>query len=143
MTIQTNSEEETRKLAAEFTTTLSGGEVVCLYGDLGAGKTVFASSVIDYFLPKQRVLSPTFIIVRHYYPQKSQIKEILHIDLYRTNHESEIKGLGLPDMLKNKDKVYIIEWADRLGGLLPKKRIDIHIETKDDKRFFEINGWKR
>ncbi len=143
MNIQTNREEKTRKLAAEFAATLSGGEVVCLYGDLGAGKTVFASSVINYFLPGKRVLSPTFIIVRHYYPQKSQIKEILHIDLYRINNESEIKGLGLPDMLKNKDKVYIIEWAGRLGGFLPQKRIDIHIETKDNKRFFEISGWKK
>ena len=141
--VKTRNEKESRELAGEFAQSLQGGELVCLYGELGAGKTVFASGVINFFLPHKRVLSPTFIIVRHYYPHKGSTKEIMHIDLYRMENEKEIVASGLPDLLCDRRKVYLVEWADRLGGLLPAKRIDIQITSQGNERIFRITGWKR
>lgn len=127
-----NSDIETRKISEQFASRLKGGEVLCLYGDLGAGKTVFARGMVNYFLPGKRVLSPTFIIVRHYYPQNFPIKDILHVDLYRISQSSEVQDLGLAEFMNKSDNIVVIEWADRLSELLPEKRIDIKLETLSD-----------
>src|SRR3989344_7709025 len=97
--INTKSIDETVRLGREFAATLKGGEAVCLYGDLGAGKTVFVKGIIDYFIPGKRVLSPTFIIVRHYTSKSSAIKDIIHIDLYRIDTQKDMESVGLSQYL--------------------------------------------
>lgn len=124
-----NSDIETKKISEQFASRLKGGEVLCLYGDLGAGKTVFAQGMVNYFLPGKRVLSPTFIIVRHYLVSHDTIKNIYHIDLYRLEKSEEITHVGLNEFIHKPDTIVAIEWADRLGELLPEKRIDIRLET--------------
>ncbi len=57
-----------------------------------------------------------------------KIKNFYHIDLYRTESKKDIEGLGIEEILKNKNNIVVIEWAERLGELLPKKRIDIYFE---------------
>ena len=135
---------ETRQLAKKIASQLKGGEILCLYGQLGAGKTVFISGLINYFIPGKRVLSPTFIIVRHYHPADNKITNIYHVDLYRVSDEADIQGLGLVELMNQPNSIIAIEWADRLGKFLPKERIDINIKIKDTtKRVFQIKKWTK
>jgi len=139
----TKNTDETRQKGREFASGLKGGEVVCLYGDLGAGKTVFVSGVIDFFLPGKRVLSPTFIIVRHYSTNKEKIKELIHVDLYRLDHENEIERVGLGQYMHRSDSVVLIEWAEKLKTHLPSARTDIKIShTNQHTRTFEIVNYE-
>src|SRR3990167_9714860 len=92
MKYTTGSPRETSDLGRALAARLCGGEVVCLYGDLGSGKTTFISGVINFFRPKTRVLSPTFIIVRHYRFDKAPVKNFLHADLYRLDNKSSKIG---------------------------------------------------
>ncbi len=131
-TIQTNSFEETRKVGEEFTSHLSAGDVICLKGDLGAGKTTFMQGLAKGLGITQRIISPTFIILRKYEitlnNQPLPVKYLYHIDLYRTETQDDIKGLGLPEILQETDAIIAIEWSEKLGSLLPKKRWEIAFE---------------
>lgn len=139
----TRNPDETKLLAHKLAVQLHGGEVLCLYGELGSGKTVFVSGLIHYFLPKVRVLSPTFIIVRHYQTSNSSIKEIHHADFYRISKPQECKNLGILEFMHKSSVVLAIEWAERLGEFLPDRRIDIHIINQgDNQRLFKIKEWK-
>jgi len=137
----TNSSGETKKIAYQFAEKLKGGEVVCLYGNLGAGKTVFVQGMMEYFLPGKRVLSPTFIIVRHYSIVHTSIKRFMHIDLYRLAVPREIQDLEFWEFINNPDTIIAIEWAEKLQNLLPQKRIDVWIESLDtNKRMVKIKA---
>lgn len=127
-----NSPQETINIAKELALKLKWGEVICLYGDLGAGKTVFAKGLIQYFLPNRRILSPTFIIVRHYQINHREIKRFIHVDLYRINDVKEIEQLEFIEFIHKSDTIIAIEWAERLGKFLPQKRIDIRLKTLSD-----------
>lgn len=124
--------QESKRIACNFASGLKGGEVVCLYGDLGAGKTAFVQGMLGYFLPEKRVLSPTFIIVRHYNLNGRKIKRFLHIDLYRMTNLKEIKELEFFEFINKPDTIVAIEWAEKMKDLLPQKRTDIRLETLAD-----------
>ena len=128
----TKSQKETFSLGKKIAGSFSGGEVLALFGELGAGKTSFAKGVINYFLPRKRVISPTFIIVRHYHPNSNAINHLVHADLYRLNNEQEIDGLGLTEFMNNESTVVLIEWADKMPHLLPANRQDIFFEIVSD-----------
>ncbi|MCJ7740278.1 tRNA (adenosine(37)-N6)-threonylcarbamoyltransferase complex ATPase subunit type 1 TsaE [Candidatus Microgenomates bacterium] len=132
MEYTTKTADETKKLGETFGLKLVGGETICLYGELGAGKTVFTGRLINYFLPKKRILSPTFIIVRHYPVIDSRIKNIYHADLYRMANNGEIESTGLAEFINKPDSVVLVEWAEKMGKVLPKKRIDIKFLIIDD-----------
>ena len=125
-----NSSQQTQAMGEEFAKTLTPGSVVCLYGDLGAGKTTFAQGIAKGLGIKNRIISPTFIIVRTY--KLSQLNNFYHIDLYRIETEKDIEGLGLEEILNDKDAIVVIEWAEKLGSKMPKKRTDIYFENIDD-----------
>lgn len=133
MVITTPSAQQTRNFGKKIAMQLGGGEVVCLYGELGAGKTTFVSGIINEFLPGKRVLSPTFIIVRHYDIPKGTIKHIFHIDLYRMNTISEIEQIGIGEFMHRSDTVTLIEWPERMQSILPRKRLDIYFQTINSK----------
>ena len=126
----TGSPGETSDLGRALAARLCAGEVVCLYGDLGSGKTTFISGVINFFRPKTRVLSPTFIIVRHYRFDKAPVKNLFHADLYRLDNKSSIKSLGLVEYWSDPHSVFLMEWADKMAGQLPEKRIDTYRQHK-------------
>ena len=131
------------QLGRELAATLKGGKTVCLYGDLGAGKTVFVKGVINYFIPGKRVLSPTFIIVRHYPTNNTVIKEIIHIDLYRIDTQKDMESVGLSQFLHKPDAVVLIEWAQKLGAYRPQKRVDVKIShIGETVRAFEIKHYE-
>lgn len=130
----TYSRKETYELGRGIAQSLKGGEVLAFYGELGAGKTTFITGLVNYFLPGRRVLSPTFIIVRHYHPENKMINYLVHADLYRLNNINEIEDLGLAEYINQPKSVVLIEWADRMKNLLPAKRIDIFFDIIDENR---------
>lgn len=130
-----------KKIGEELIHTLVGGEILCFYGELGAGKTTFIQGMVTHFIPGKRVLSPTFIIVRHYNITYKKVRRFYHMDLYRIT-EKDVPLLGISELFGASDTILAIEWADRLGKFLPDKRIDITIEKSDtDTRNIEI--WNR
>lgn len=134
----TNSFEQTQMIGKDLGSKLKGGEILALYGDLGSGKTTFVQGVALGLGIKRRIISPTFIIVRKY---ALTMKNFYHIDLYRIDSERDIEGLGLKEIIDNQENIVAIEWAQKLGSLLSKKRIDIKFEHLDqDKRRITIYG---
>lgn len=129
-TVFTKSAAETQALGRSFAKKLKGGEVICLYGELGAGKTVLVKGLAEGLGFKGRVLSPTFVFIRPY-PCQGGLT-LYHVDLYRMEASGEVEGLGLEDFLSKSNSIVVIEWAERLGGNLPPKRIDIIIENQGE-----------
>ncbi len=157
-TIVTKSLEETQDFARNMAQELSGGEVLLLFGDLGAGKTTFIQGLAEGLGITQRIISPTFLIMRSYiipfsfsspqslsFPRKresiqrigSPIKPgmttLYHLDLYRINSEDDLEGLGIREILDDKNSIVAIEWPEKLGHFLPKKRIELHFTNFSEK----------
>ncbi len=115
-------------LAARLASRLTAGDVILLTGDVGAGKTHFARSLIQSVLDMpEDVPSPTFTLVQTY---DTDIGEIWHADLYRLTSVFEIEELGLTDAFESA--VCLVEWPDRLGPLTPDNALHISIEPGED-----------
>lgn len=140
----TNSFEETQKLGEDFARSLLAGMQgetlnVALYGDLGAGKTTFVQGLAKGLGIKRRIISPTFMIVRSY---ELGVMGFYHIDLYRTEGNKDIETLGLEEILNDPKNIVVIEWAEKVGDLLPKKRWEIRFEyLGEDKRNITIRNF--
>ena len=135
--IITKNFEETKSFGKSFAKQIKNGGIIALYGQLGSGKTTFTQGLANGLGIKKRIISPTFIVIRTY---KLRIKNFYHIDLYRVENKTEIQNLGLQELLDNPENIVVIEWAEKLENLLPKKRIDIHFtEIEKDKRKIKIN----
>lgn len=139
----TNSAEETKKLGEELAKSLKGGDLVALFGDLGGGKTTFVQGLALGFGIKRRIISPTFIIIRTYNIESKTTdqkpKTFYHLDLYRTGMIEDIKSLGIDEIIGNDNNIVVIEWAEKLKDLLPKKRTDIFFEyLEENKRKIKI-----
>lgn len=132
----TKSPEETREVAKKVAQEMKNGGVVCLYGDLGSGKTTFTQGFAEALGIERSVNSPTFLVVRTYRlpddKSNETIQSFYHIDLYRLNQESEMKDVGLEDIFVNPENLVVVEWSEKLGSLLPSKRLDIHFTYVDD-----------
>jgi tRNA threonylcarbamoyladenosine biosynthesis protein TsaE len=126
-TFTTNSFGETQRLGNQFAKILQKKDIICLYGDLGSGKTTFTQGLAEGLNIKNRIISPTFVIIRSYKIMNNNLKvaNLYHIDLYRIENEKDIKNLGIKEILNNENDVVVIEWAEKLEKYLPKKRIDI------------------
>lgn len=132
----TNNFIETQAFAVDFAKQLKGSTILCLYGDLGFGKTTFIQGLAKGLGVSGRIISPSFIIMRSY---KLSIKYFYHVDLYRINHEQEIIDLGLLDIMNGQNNITAIEWPEKLGKFMPEKRIDIKLDYVDEnKRNFNI-----
>lgn len=128
----TNSNIETQSAAENFSKELKGGEVIALYGELGSGKTTFVQGLAKGLGIKRRIISPTFIIVRSYKLKSESSRFFYHIDLYRIESVREIEGLGIGEIMSDPQNIVAIEWAEKMGDLLPKKRWDVHFEYLSD-----------
>ncbi len=130
----TNSEEQTFGLAKEFAKTFKGGEIIGLTGNLGAGKTIFTKGLAAGLGIKQTVNSPTFVLMKVYQIRhpKSDIRELIHIDAYRIKSGQDIIAVGAQEYFNRDDVVTVIEWADKIKKILPKKTRYISINNKGE-----------
>lgn len=130
MKYTTKTEKQTFNLGKKIARSLKGGEVLALTGDLGAGKTIFTKGLAEGLGVKKIVTSPTFILMNVYNVrnQKSEIKNLVHIDCYRLNDASELEDIGATEYFGQVDTVVIIEWAEKVKRILPKNSINISIK---------------
>jgi tRNA threonylcarbamoyladenosine biosynthesis protein TsaE len=126
-TITTHSEAETAAAGRKLAVTLSAGDVVLLYGDLGAGKTAFVRGLAEGLgIARDEVSSPTFTLVQEY---RGGRMTLFHVDLYRLNDPREIDDLGLDEMTEGG--VLAIEWAEKLSSRAwrqPSRCVTVRIE---------------
>ena len=118
-----------QRFAQKLAPTLKRGDVICLEGDLGAGKTTLAGFIINELVPqKQNITSPTFNLVHTY---KIPDFSIWHFDLYRLKHPDEIYSIGIEDALEHG--VSIIEWHKIIEDMLPSNSLVISIDFEDNR----------
>lgn len=108
--------------------------VLCFYGDLGSGKTTFIQGMAKGLEISSFIPSPTYLIVRQYPIKQKLFSNFYHIDLYRVSKNEEIEPLGLFDFFSDSKNIIAIEWAEKLGSNLPKKRLNIKLTMLDDNR---------
>jgi len=118
------SPEQTRRIGARLGSVLQAGDVICLQGDLGAGKTTFVQGVAQGWSSQDSVSSPTFIIVNEY--RRADGGRLFHMDAYRLDSTPEAEELDLDSMLA--DGALLIEWPERIDGLVPAERLWISLE---------------
>jgi tRNA threonylcarbamoyladenosine biosynthesis protein TsaE len=106
---------------------LGPGDVVALYGELGAGKTCFVQGLVRGLGVTGRATSPTFVLVNEY---RGRLP-VHHVDAYRTGSLTELIDLGLLDLMGG-DGVTLIEWADKAEPLLPARTVRVRIEGVGD-----------
>jgi tRNA threonylcarbamoyladenosine biosynthesis protein TsaE len=134
------SPEHTLALGAHLGACLHPGDVICLHGDLGAGKTLFTSGVGRGWGSADTVTSPTFVIVNEYH--RAAGERLYHLDCYRLNSGAEALALGFDDLL-NSGHCLFIEWAERIHNVLPPDRLDITLRWLADTQRtvrFEAHG---
>lgn len=135
----TDSEKETFNFAKKFAKRLKGGEIIGLTGDLGAGKTVFAKGLAAGLGVKKNITSPTFVLMKIYTiknirPRRTKIKILCHIDAYRLKTPQDLIAIGAEEYFNRPDAVTVIEWADKIKKILPKKTKYIGIINKDENK---------
>lgn len=136
--IISQSPEETAAVGQALATELKAAKgerdkatLICLYGDLGIGKTTFAQGFAKGLGIKSRLLSPTFIIVRRYeIPEVPQF--LYHVDLYRLNQPEDLTDLGFAEIFAQAGTYIVIEWAEKFKSNLPEDRVDICFTIQED-----------
>lgn len=144
----------TQKIAEDLARNLRPGDFLAFYGNLGSGKTTFIQGLAKALGIKRRIISPTFIIVRTYEfkpktknlkfkPKTQNANTFYHIDLYRTETKEDLLGLGLDQIVNDKTSVVAVEWAEKMGLLLPDERYEIILtDLKEDKREIKIKKYE-
>ena len=122
----THSAEETRQLASKIAAETPNGTVFALDGNLGAGKTVFASGFAAGLGITEPVSSPTFTIVQEY--PYGDGKYFYHLDLYRIDGPDAAFAFGIDEYLYAPDAITLIEWSERIEGLFPPGTVRVRIE---------------
>ncbi|MBI2168115.1 MAG: tRNA (adenosine(37)-N6)-threonylcarbamoyltransferase complex ATPase subunit type 1 TsaE [Actinobacteria bacterium] len=135
MKVRTSSVGETRQVGVALASVLAPGDVVALSGELGTGKTALAQGVASGLGITDRVVSPTFVIVREY----GGPTPLAHVDVYRLSHLQELYDLGFDEVIDDT-RVVLVEWADRVTPLLPDDRIDVFLQrgAAEEDREIEI-----
>ena len=124
--ITSRNETDTVEIAQNLESEKFPNMVICLYGDLGSGKTVFSKGFAQALGIEEPVTSPTFNIIKEYTTGEMPL---YHMDVYRL--DGNIDGVGIEDYF-NKEGVVIIEWADTIKDYLPEERLDIKFKIIDE-----------
>lgn len=131
------SEEETAKLAEELAKTYkTQGGAISLIGELGSGKTTFTSYFAKALGIKDRIISPTFVLIRSH-PIPDTPRSLHHIDLYRLEN-IDPKEIGLEEILNEGDNITLIEWADKLPKLPEKSLVIKFKKLSSSQREIEV-----
>lgn len=134
--IFSNSPEQTRRLGMQLGSRLQAGDLVCLEGDLGSGKTTLTQGVAAGWGSAEAVTSPTFVLVNVYTRPDGQ--RLAHLDAYRLNSAADAEALDLDDLLAQGP--VLVEWPARIEPALPAERLWIKLFwTAEDRRRLEIS----
>lgn len=120
--IRTNSPEETKLLGEKLAALLMAGDLICLNGDLGAGKTAFSQGVAKGLGISNTVTSPTFTLINEYEGRLP----LYHFDVYRLSGPEDMEDLGYEDYFYGQG-VCLVEWAERVKEVLPRERLNINL----------------
>ena len=139
MRLTSHSEKETFNFSKKFSHNLTGGEIIGLIGNLGAGKTIFTKGLSTGLGVKQTITSPTFVLMK-VYPVKrhKQIKFLVHIDAYRIKSAHDLIAIGATEYFNQPDTITVIEWADKIKSILPEKTRWIKIKTRGKARILRF-----
>ena len=131
-----NSEEETMEFGRSLAGKLKEKDLVCIYGDLGVGKTCLVKGIVDGLgLTTEYVRSPTFAIINKYNGKSP----VYHLDFYRIESASEIDELGI-DEFSGREGITLIEWPEKIVKYLPQARWEIKIDILgENKRSFNVS----
>ncbi len=151
ISMTTHSAEETQRFGRELANTLVPGTLLCLRGDLGAGKTTLVQGILEGLGAERPFVSPTFVLMKQYDLPLRQtglseasatgIKRIYHADAYRVQ-EKDFTEIGFAEWCADQEGLVILEWPERIAEILPEKRIirsitalsendrEIKVETK-------------
>ncbi len=131
------SPEQTRRLGMRLGTMIKRGDVICLSGDLGAGKTTLVQGIAQGWGSIDAVSSPTFVLVNTY--RKPSGEKLFHLDAYRIESAREAEDLDLDIMFE--EGAFIVEWAERIQEVLPTERLSITLSwVADEHRAMSIKS---
>lgn len=128
----TENSKETQKVAADLANKLIRKKskkalIIALEGELGAGKTTFIKGFSRALGVREKILSPTFVLVHKHRIKKSFIN-LYHIDAYRLKSGKDLLKLGIKEIFSNPENIVLIEWADRVKKIIPKNAIWIRFD---------------
>lgn len=137
MVTVTENADQTYEFGKKIASKLKGATILALIGELGAGKTTLIQGLAEGLGITQRVISPTFILLRKYdipKTKKTSINTFYHIDLYRLEGdvENQVLDLGVNEFWNEKTSIVVIEWADKAKSIIPKRAKWIKIEYLND-----------
>src|SRR5665648_37211 len=138
MKINLNNMSDTIKFGEKLGKLLKTGDIICLNGDLGAGKTTLSKSVGEGLGIREYITSPTFILINEYEGRLP----LYHFDVYRLNSYEEVEELGAEDYFYGNG-VCLIEWAEKISEDLPENRLEIWINRaeSDEARVLEMQAF--
>jgi tRNA threonylcarbamoyladenosine biosynthesis protein TsaE len=134
--------DQTQRLGARLGALLRGGDVICLEGPLGSGKTCLTQGIGRGWGVSQTLISPTFVLVREY-ARPDDVVKLYHIDLYRISGADEAFGLGVDEYLGDEHAICTIEWAERARSLVPPDHLWVRLDFADQTRralYFTAQG---
>ena len=131
--IELNTEQDTIDLAAYIAPLLKPGDVLCLYGELGTGKTFFTKQVGKMLFIEDEISSPSFVLLNEYKYGKFPL---YHLDLFRLKDEMELLDLGIMDMIETG--ITLIEWPELAENILPYRTFSLYFHFDGKKRWVEV-----
>ncbi|WP_312700088.1 tRNA (adenosine(37)-N6)-threonylcarbamoyltransferase complex ATPase subunit type 1 TsaE [Sedimentibacter sp.] len=136
MEITVNNLDETQQIGKIIGRCLDKGDVLCLDGDLGVGKTSLTQFIAREFGVDEYITSPTFTIIKEYEGRLP----FYHMDVYRLDSSDDMHDLGYEEYIYSEG-VTVIEWSEKIKEILPEERININIKRVDDNsRILYIDG---
>jgi len=138
--------KETSKIAKMFLWEIlkkgnpkQGALVVGLRGDLGAGKTTFFQAIAKHLGIKDKVISPTFVIMKKYPLKNKKYNFLFHLDAYRLKNEKELLNLGWEEIVKNNKNLIFIEWPENVEKIIPSYSQFVHIfDDKNNQKHLKL-----
>jgi tRNA threonylcarbamoyladenosine biosynthesis protein TsaE len=135
----THSPEHTQQFGERLGRLIQPGDVICLSGELGAGKTTLAIGIGRGWGALETVNSPTFVLVNAY--SRLDGNRLYHIDAYRLRDAADAESIALPDLLSEPESALLIEWPERVVDALPTERLWLTLQWQDEaQRSIEMTG---
>ena len=131
--IISHSVEQTQRLGVRLGALLQPGDVVCLSGDMGAGKTMFSIGIGRGWGSRTQLTSPTYSLIHEHRHENEPDKRLFHLDCYRLTSAEEAEQIGLDDILAGRGPV-IFEWPEHIEEILPTKRLWIELRILEPTR---------